>query len=225
VKKKSVTKSIVPDNIMNSELTENPTRKKIIMLLKKNREMTVEDLSKEIKITAMGVRQHLLILERNGIVEYVTRKQGVGRPGFLYKLTEYAENLFPKNYQELAEFILTDISEREGRERIMDIFRRRKEKLFNERIRFLSEKTELRDRVTALAELLDKEGNMVELDENERYFKIKQYNCPIHKVAMRFKEACINDRDLIKELTGSNGVIHQERISDGAQACIYLIPK
>lgn len=225
MKKKSVTKSIVPDNIMNSELTENPTRKKIIMLLKKNREMTVEDLSKEIKITAMGVRQHLLILERNGIVEYVTRKQGVGRPGFLYKLTEYAENLFPKNYQELAEFILTDISEREGRERIMDIFRRRKEKLFNERIRFLSEKTELRDRVTALAELLDKEGNMVELDENERYFKIKQYNCPIHKVAMRFKEACINDRDLIKELTGSNGVIHQERISDGAQACIYLIPK
>lgn len=222
---KAITKSEVNDTIMNSELTENPTRRKIIVTLKKNGEMTVEDLSKVINITPMGVRQHLLILERNGIVEYVTKKQGVGRPGFLYRLTESAENLFPKTYQNLAIDILTDISEREGREKIMEIFRRRKERLYNEKIGLLSEKSHLKDKLTTLAEALNREGNMVEIDEDDKYFKFKQYNCPIHKVAKRFKEACVNDHELMKELLGVRDILHKERISDGSQACVYLIPK
>lgn len=224
-RRESITGSEVSDNIMISELTENPTRRRIIMILKKNGEMGVEDLSKEIGITAMGVRQHLLILERNGIVEYVTKKQGVGRPGFIYKLTESAENLFPKNYQNLALDILTDMEEREGRGKIMEIFKRRKERLFNDRIRFFSEKTDLRDKVTTLVELMNKDGNMVEIEENDKHFKLKQYNCAIHRVAMRFKEACINDHELIKNLIGVNDITHQERISDGSKACVYLIPK
>lgn len=195
------------------------------MLLKKKGSMSVEELSKEINITSMGVRQHLLILERNGIVEHITMKQGVGRPGFLYKLTESAENLFPKRYHNLLIDTLSDIAEKEGRERIMDIFKRRRERLFNERIGLLTEKTDLRDKVTTLAWLLNKEGNMVEIDENDKYYKLKQYNCTIHKVALRFKEACINDHELIKDLIGAKGIIHKERISDGSQACVYLIPK
>lgn len=223
--KKNITESEAKDTIMNSELTENPTRRKIIMTLKKKGEMTVEELSKVINITPMGVRQHLLILERNGIVEYVTKKQGVGRPGFLYRLTESAENLFPKTYQKLAIDILTDISERDGREKIMEIFRRRKERLYNEKIGLLSEKGHLRDKVATLADALNREGNMVEIDEDDRYFKFKQYNCPIYKVAMRFKEACINDHELMKDLLGVRDVIHKERLSDGSQACVYFIPK
>lgn len=224
-RKEPITGSEVRDNTMISELTENPTRGKIIMILKKNGEMGVDDLSKEIGITAMGVRQHLLILERKGIVEYVTKKQGVGRPGFIYKLTESAEDLFPKNYKNLALDILTDLEEREGRGKIMEIFKKRREKLFNDKIRFLSEKTDLRDKVTTLAELMNKDGHMVEIDENDKHFKLKQYNCPIYKVATRFKEACINDHELIKDLIGINNITHQEKISDGSKACVYLIPK
>lgn len=224
-REKTITRSEVNDTIMNSELTENPTRRKIIVTLKKNGEMTVEDLSKVINITPMGVRQHLLILERNGIVEYVTKKQGVGRPGFLYRLTESAENLFPKTYQNLAIDILTDISEKEGREKIMEIFRRRKERLYNEKIGFLSEKSQLRDKLTALADALNREGKMVEIDEDDRYFKFTQYNCPIYKVAARFKEACVNDHELMKDLLGVRDIVQAERISDGSQACVYFIPK
>lgn len=223
--RKNLIRSEDKDNIMISELTENPTRRKIIIILKKKGEMSVEDLSKEINITAMGVRQHLLILERNGIVEYITKRQRVGRPGFLYKLTDAAENLFPKNYQNLAIDILSDIAEKEGRQKIMEIFKRRKDRLFNRRIQFLSEKNSLRDKVITLAELMNKEGNMVEIGENDKYFKLKQNNCTIHKVALMFKEACINDHELIKDLMGIKDIIHQERISDGSQACVYLIPK
>lgn len=224
-REKTITRSKIRDGIMNSELIENPTRRKIILTLKKNGEMTVEDLSKLINITPMGVRQHLLILEKKGIVEYLSVKQGVGRPRFLYRLTESADNLFPKNYQNLVLDILTDIEEREGRGKIGEIFRRRKEKLYNERIHFLSEKTNLRDKVSTLAELMDRADNIIEIEENDRYFQLKQYNCPIHKVAIRYKEACINDHELMKELTGVRNTIHKERISDGAKACIYLIPK
>ncbi len=224
VSEKNNTTFEAKDTVMNSQISENLTRKKIITTLKKNGQMTVEDLSKVINITPMGVRQHLLILERKGIVEYTTKKHGVGRPGFLYKLTDYAEFLFPKNYQDLAMDILTYIEERDGRERIMDIFRQRKEKLFKGKIGHLSEITDLRNKIETLTELLDREGNMVELEEDDRYFYLKQYNCPIHEISKRYKEACINDYELMKDLTGVN-IIHKERISDGDPACVYLIPK
>lgn len=224
-REKILTGSEIRGVIVNIELTENPTRNKIIMTLKKKGEMTVDDLSEIIKITPMGVRQHLLILERKGLVEYVTKKQGVGRPGFIYKLTESAENLFPKNYENLALDILMDIEEREGREKIMEIFRRRKKKLFNERIGILSEKVGLMGKIKTLAEIMDKDGGMIEIDENERYYKLMQYNCPLHKVAKRYREACINDYELLRDLIGLKDIIHQERISEGARACVYLIPK
>ena len=100
---------------METALADNPTRKKILLALKKNGSMSVEDLSGEVNITPMGVRQHLLLLEKSGAVEYITKKHGVGRPGFLYRLTETADDLFPKSYQSFAMDILTDIEHLDGK--------------------------------------------------------------------------------------------------------------
>lgn len=103
---------------METALADNPTRKKILLALKKNGSMSVEDLSGEVNITPMGVRQHLLLLEKSGAVEYITKKHGVGRPGFLYRLTETADDLFPKSYQSFAMDILTDIEHLDGKGKI-----------------------------------------------------------------------------------------------------------
>ena len=88
-------------------LNENPTREKIILLLKKRGPLTIDDLSSELSITSMGIRQHLLSLERRGLIEYLTKRKGIGRPAFLYKLTEKADDLFPKEYDK---FILNLIN-------------------------------------------------------------------------------------------------------------------
>ncbi|MCL4475122.1 MAG: transcriptional regulator [Nitrospirae bacterium] len=209
---------------MDTGLIDNPTRKKILLALKKNGSMSVDDLSDEVKITPMGVRQHLLILERKGAVEYITRKHGVGRPGFLYRLTETADDLFPKSYQTFAMDILTELERLDGKGKIDEIFRRRKERIASEIRRLLSGKETVSERLHALSDLLQRDGFIVDLEENATSFKLKQFNCPISKVALRFKEACTHDLQLFREIIGE-GVSREQCLSDGDQACVYVIPK
>lgn len=209
---------------METGLMNNPTRKKIILSLKKNGDMSVESLSKEMNITPMGIRQHLLILERKGIVEYFTKKQGVGRPGFLYRLTDLADDLFPKAYEELAVNLLMDVEEKDGREKINELFKRRYEKILAEKISLLSDKSDLSDRLSTLAESLQEDGCIVDLEENCNYYRLKQFNCIISKVAFKYKEACTYDLQLFRNLIGED-VMRQQCLSEGARACVYLIPR
>lgn len=209
---------------METGLMDNSTRKKIILSLKKNGDMSVDSLSKEVNITPMGIRQHLLILERNGIVEYFTKKHGVGRPGFLYRLTDLADELFPKAYEKFAVDLLVDVEEKDGREKISELFKRRYERTLSEKAALLAGKNNLSDRLSTLAESLQKDGYIVDLEENGKHYSLKQFNCIISKVAFKYKEACTYDLHLLKKLIGDN-VIRQHCLSDGARACVYLIPK
>lgn len=209
---------------MNTGLLDNPTRKKILFSLKKNGHMSVSSLSKELSITPMGIRQHLLILEKNGVVEYFARKKGVGRPGFFYRLTDSADTLFPKAYEEFALNLLIDIEKNEGKGKINEIFKRRYERILAETSESLSGKDSISERLSALAEILQKDGYIVELEENGKYFRLKQFNCIISKIAFRYKEACKYDLQLFKSLIGED-VTRQQCISDGASSCAYLIPQ
>jgi len=209
---------------MESGLLDNPTRKKILLALKKNGSMSVDSLSNEVKITPMGVRQHLFILEKKGAVEYITRRHGVGRPGFFYQLTENADDLFPKSYQTFAIDILTELEHLDGKEKIDEVFRRRRERIASEMAGLLAGKDTLSERLSALSEMLQRDGFIVELEENDQEFRLKQFNCPISKVALRFRQACMHDLQLFREIIGE-AVTREQCLSDGDQACIYVIPK
>lgn len=209
---------------MDTALTDNPTREKILLTLKKKGSMSVDGLSREVNITPMGIRQHLLVLERKGIVEYVTKKHGVGRPGFLYRLTETADELFPKGYQDLAMDILSDLERTDGKNKIEGIFRRRKERLAAELVPHLQGMDTLSARVHAFSDILQKNGYIIELEEHPTLFRLRQFNCPILKVARRFKEVCDYDLQLYRELIGA-AVRREQCISDGDHSCEYVIPK
>src|SRR3990172_3073307 len=99
---------------MDMRIDDNSTRNSIVNLLKKSNGLSIEELSQSINITPMGIRQHLLSLEKKGIVTYRSKKHGIGRPGFIYMLTESADYLFPKAYDKFAIEILNDINKYEG---------------------------------------------------------------------------------------------------------------
>lgn len=209
---------------MFATFLDNPTREKIILHLKKNGHTSIDSLSKEVGITPMGVRQHLLILERNGMVEYFSQKKGVGRPLFYYKLTETAEELFPKSYQEFVIDVLTDIENHDGKEKIDEIFRRRKERNLMRLKRLLSGKDSVADRLSALAEHLIKDGYIVELHEGNKEFRVSIFNCPISKVTQRFKDACKYQALLLRELLRKE-IAREQCMSEGSHACVYIVNK
>jgi predicted ArsR family transcriptional regulator len=204
--------------------SENATRWKILLTLKKKGSMSADCLSKEVSITPMGVRQHLLVLERNGIVEYAVHKHGVGRPGFLYRLTDIGDNLFPKSYQEFAVGLLSDIESTDGRGKIDSLFKRRRERIAAGLDSQLLSANNLAGRLRVIADLLQEEGGIIELEEDADSFILKQFNCPISKIAVLFKEACDHDLQLLREITGRN-VIRQQCLSSGGQACVYIVEK
>jgi predicted ArsR family transcriptional regulator len=209
---------------MWSILNENPTREKILMILKTRGPITIDDLSKELNITSMGIRQHLLSLERRGLIDYITKRQGIGRPAFLYKLTDKADNLFPKTYDKFIIDIFKDIEKYEGRNKIDDIFKWRKNRLFKEAKEALSEKKSLEDKVYELKDIFESRGYLVDLDETDNYYSLKQFNCPIYKVASEYKEACKYELQMYKDLLRKE-VTRQQCIAEGNSSCTYNIPK
>jgi predicted ArsR family transcriptional regulator len=209
---------------MYSLLNENPTRGKIMMLLKKMGLMPIDDLSKELNITPMGIRQHLLCLQRKGLIDYVTKRQGIGRPAFLYRLTEKANDLFPKAYDTLIANTFRYLEKNEGRNKIDDIFKWRKNILLKDTREALSDKKSLQDKVHGFKDILESKGYVVDLDETNSYYRLKKFNCPIYKVASEFKEACKYELQMYKDLLGKE-VNRQQCMSDGDPSCTYIIPR
>ncbi|MEW6002904.1 MAG: metalloregulator ArsR/SmtB family transcription factor [Nitrospirota bacterium] len=209
---------------MSLVINGNPTRDWIIQLLKKRGSLSIDELSKELKITPMGIRQHLLSLERKGLVDYEAERHGIGRPAFLYRLTEKANELFPKSYHKFILDTFKDIEGNEGRKKVDDIFRWRKERLLKEFEEGLSDRKNFRDKVYGLRDILESEGHFVQLDEANDNYSLKQFNCPISRVASDFKEACAYELELYKELLKKD-ILRTQCIAEGNPSCIYVIPK
>jgi predicted ArsR family transcriptional regulator len=205
-------------------IEENSTRKNIIQLLKKTSGMSIDELSRKINITPMGVRQHLLALEKKGVVSYISRRQGIGRPGFIYMLTESANDYFPNTYDNFALGMLRDIKKHEGPEKIQKIFSWRKERLLKTNMEALKGREGIDDIVTGLRQFLEDNGHLVELSRNNGHYHLKQFHCPIRKIAVEFSDACRHELDMYRDLLGKN-VTREHTMSDGAPACLYIIPR
>ena len=94
------------------------TRGRIVTLLRRSKS-TVEDLARALDLTDNGVRAHLGVLERDGIVRQrgsVRRTSGGGKPAYVYELTQEGEELFPKAYEPTLRRLLDVLSERLGPE-------------------------------------------------------------------------------------------------------------
>ena len=82
------------------------TRGRIVTLLRCTGR-TVEELARALGLTDNGVRSHLAILERDGIVRQhgTISHEGGGKPAYVYELTpEAEEDLFTKAYRCYSSF-------------------------------------------------------------------------------------------------------------------------
>ena len=209
---------------MQPALNENPSREKILLLLKRRGTLSIDELSRELDITSMGIRQHLLSLERKGLIEYVIKRQGIGRPAFLYKLTERADDLFPKTYDEFAVNLLKDIEKHDGRDKVEEIFRWRKARFLKDARESLADRKTFHDRVYGFRDLLESEGYFAELSDTDNHYNLSLFNCPIPRVATGFDEACRYDLQVFRDLLGKE-VSRAECMATGSPSCTYVIPK
>ena len=206
---------------MNCEMSE--TRMRILQLLKMRAGMTVGQLTDALHISQMGVRQHLAILETEGLVEHYQEKQGRGRPPHVYQLTDEANSLFPTTYANFAVGLMHEVAKFNGPDFVNKVFRgRMKAQLETYQLR-LKGKT-LSERVKELARIRDEEGYMARFDENEKDYVLTEHNCPIALIAQEYPHVCEIETALFRQSLGAK-VVRVEHLMQGSHKCCYRIPK
>ena len=175
------------------------TRGRIVTLLRRSKS-TVEDLARALDLTDNGVRAHLGVLERDGIVRQrgsLRRSSGGGKPAYVYGLTEEAEDLFPKAYEPALRRLLDVLSERLGSGE--------SEALLGSVGRRLAEEHSTRAdgaRLESAVEVLNELGGLAELEEHDGVLVIRGYSCPLAGVTSDHPEVCRMVETLIAELAG-----------------------
>lgn len=196
---------------------------RILQLLKMRASMTVGQLTDAMHISQMGVRQHLAILESEGLVEHYQEKQGRGRPPHVYRLTDEANTLFPTAYASFAVGLMHEVAKFNGPGFINKVFRERmKSQLKAYQLR-LKDKT-LPERIKELAHIRDEEGYMARCDENEKDYILIEHNCPIAVIAEEYPHVCEIELALFRQSLGTK-ITREEHLMQGSHRCCYRIPK
>jgi predicted ArsR family transcriptional regulator len=177
------------------------TRGRIVTLIRRA-SRTVEDLARELDLTDNGVRAHLAVLERDGLVRQrgsVRRGGSGGKPAYIYELTPQAEDLFPKAYEPVLRRLLDVLSEQAGEEKSEALLRAVGGRLAEERG---VPADDTLARLESAVEVLNKLGGLAELEERDGAVVIRGYSCPLAGVTPDHPEVCRMTETLIAELAG-----------------------
>jgi predicted ArsR family transcriptional regulator len=197
------------------------SRQQILDHLHHQGRSTVKEMAPLLGLTATGVRQHLTVLERDGLIRAEELRGRVGRPAFVYTLTERGQAAFPTNYAMLANLLLEELRTMAGAEALQRLLRRVSTRMAERYSDRLAGKT-LLDRVKTTAEVLREHGCEVELrSENGEYF-IEQCTCPYPEVARQHSAVCALEVGFVQQMTGADARLVGSLLR-GDPACAYRV--
>jgi predicted ArsR family transcriptional regulator len=197
------------------------TRQQILEYMQRNGRATVKELGGLLGLTSTGIRQHLTVLERDGLVDAHEERGRVGRPTLVYSLTDKADALFPKRYDMLAGVILEEIRAQDGNEKLHQVLHRVAGRLaspYSERV----QGKPLAERVRETVRVMEEQGCMVDVTEQDGEFLIDEYTCPFPKVAERDRAVCALHVEFVGLMSGGDTRLTRSLLR-GQNACTYRI--
>jgi predicted ArsR family transcriptional regulator len=186
------------------------TRGRIVTLLRRSKS-TVEDLARALDLTDNGVRAHLGVLERDGIVRQrgsLRRRSGGGKPAYVYELTSEGEELFPKAYEPTLGRLLDVLADQLGPEESEVLLRSVGRRLAEEHS---TRADGAHARLETAVEVLNELGGLAELEERDGALVIRGYSCPLAAVTPDHPEVCRMAEALVAEVAGVAVQEHCER--------------
>ncbi len=197
------------------------TRQQILDYLRRHGRATVKDLDSHLSLTSTGVRQHLTVLEREGLVEAQEERGRVGRPALVYRLTEQGDALYPKSYDELANVLLEEVRELAGGQALQTLLRRVATR-FADPYRERVENRPVGERVQEASRIIGERGCLSDCVQDGDDWLIRQYTCPFPKVAGKNSCVCSLDVEFIRQLVGADARLTTSLLR-GDRACTFRI--
>ena len=205
------------------------TKQQILVLLKRTGSATVEEAAGALSIASMTARQHLVGLEKDGLVQSEKVRRSNGRPHYLYTLTPKGDELFPRRYDLLVRILLDEVgaltpeeiaglSPSEKRNMLVQ----RSADRLAERFRFRVDGRSLEERVAAVTDVLHLIGGFAEWLRTDEGLEIRDYNCVFAQLVEDQKSGCEGHVRLITQLL--NWPARHELLTSGrVHCCRYLV--
>lgn len=207
------------DDYINGK--KRTTREIILHGIKQSPQSTVEDLAEVADISPVTVRHHLNALLAEGAIEATSIRRKVGRPYYVYSLSQRGQELFPRRYVQLTSRLLDELKDRLPQEAIEEIFEGVVETVLHEH-RGEYEHLPLEERLDYLTNLLSDEGFLSTWERTRTGYKLVEYSCPYLSIGSAHTEVCNFDRQIMNSILQQE--VHQQScILQGANFCEYHI--
>jgi len=205
---------------------QHGTREQVLELLRQHGELTVAELSRRLEIAQPAVRRHLDILIGEALVDYRSVKQPMGRPHFVYALTESGKERSSTGYPRLVERLLRELNALDGGDgsgqRFMAlVLERMSGHLADEHRGRITGKT-LEERAASLVATLAEEGILDDFEVRDDGVHLINSSCPHRRAALTSSELCRSEERAIAMLLDAP-VEQIGRIVDGQPRCEYVV--
>jgi len=197
------------------------TRQQILDFIRRNGRATVKDLDSHLGLTSTGVRQHLTVLEREGLVEAHEERGHVGRPALVYQLSDKGDALYPKQYDQLSNTLIEEVREVAGGQALQTLLRRVAVRFADSYSERLDGKS-LPERVSEATAIINERGSEADCVKDGDDWLIRQYTCPFPQVARQNSCVCASDVEFVRQMVGSDARLSTSLLR-GDRCCTFRI--
>ncbi|MAT71500.1 MAG: ArsR family transcriptional regulator [Planctomycetaceae bacterium] len=204
---------------MSSPNESSVTDGAVIDWLRRQQTGTVHSLAERFGVTATAMRQRLVRLMDEGLIERHSEAAGRGRPTHWYRLTPAGWKSGGNNYEELAVALWQEIravGDPEIRRGLLQRIATRLAEQFQGKIS--GESAE--ERLASLAMLMAEKQIPVEVDHQGGLPVIHALACPFPDLAEHDRGVCAVEKMVFSELVGDGVTLSACRL-DGADCCSF----
>jgi predicted ArsR family transcriptional regulator len=197
------------------------TRGKIVAELRERGTASAADLAAVFGLSPNAIRQQLVVLERDGLVEERAVRRGPTKPTLEFSLTGKADSLFPQHYDKMLAAVLREVKAQYGEPAVGAIFDRIAERAA-ERTKEKVTATDPEGKVAQLTAVLREQGVVAEYSLVDGGFLLQEHTCPYSGVVKEHPEVCSVIHHVMDETLGGE---HEqiESLATGGKSCTFQL--
>ena len=206
---------------MNDGAVSEPIRSRdriLDLLLRAEEPVGVQAVSAALGVSRNAAHQHVVALEREGLIERAEVIQTRGRPSQGYRLSPAGKATFPRQYALLARQMLGELARHLGPEELRLTLQRIGLSLADSlRGEMGSDPDENVRRIAGLMRDLGYQSHAIDAEAGT---EIEAHNCVFHDLAMADPAICEVDLALLRSLSGQS-VEHRRCMARGERSCRF----
>jgi predicted ArsR family transcriptional regulator len=188
-------------------------------LLSARGEATVGEIARELGLNQANIRRHLEVMRAEGLVDVRIQRHEIGRPAYVYRLTERAEEL-SGHYPRLVKRMVHQLAGKD--DRLLDeVFEGVAHDIAGAYRSSVTGAT-VQERVAQTSEALRDEGIVDHWRKDSDGFHLMNTTCPYRKAAEASQAPCHADHRTVELLVGAP-VEQVSRMVEGHAMCEYVV--